>query len=130
MSASSRTKPEDRAATLLSQGNKAEAAELYRQILQDNPRKIATIYALINIDLENNEHREEADALGNRLVELQPDYPVTWSYMAAAAHGVNLQKFCAMTRKYHELGGDGELNYEYECRNFVMRRDVPEENAK
>lgn len=100
-----------------------EAATVYRQILERNPRDRPALTELIQLDMRSLNRRDEAETLSDRLAVLYPNDRFTWGLAAYVAKDVNVEKFCAAIRKDRELAGPNEptLNDSGQCANNMLQ---------
>ena len=63
------------------QGRLAEAAELYRQEIQDTPKSYKALYNLSRVYRLMGREDEEYDAL-KKTIEVEPDFPIAYFYLA------------------------------------------------
>ncbi len=63
------------------QGRLAEAAELYRQEIQDTPKSYKALYNLSRVYRLMGREDEEYDAL-RKTIEVEPDFPMAYFYLA------------------------------------------------
>ena len=112
--------PGDVAAVLIAQGKPAQAAEEYRKLLSDNPRDIGAIRALIDLDVDSLNRRDEARKFAALLIELEPKAADTWVSVAGVEYE-DLTKYCEAVQRYHAANDypGGFLQHEARCNAAV-----------